>query len=93
MKRLVPHFSFVHAGSVQGIFHGGVGTGLPRHTHEQPHTTYCANGSCIIRMEGRERILTKLDQPVLLPANEWHEIEVLQADTVFINTMAVEVSA
>ena len=48
----------------------------------------CHAGSCIIRKEGRELVMTKDTQPVNLVAGEWHEIEALEDGTVFVNVFA-----
>jgi hypothetical protein len=48
----------------------------------------CAAGSCVIRKEGRELVMTKDTKPVNLMANEWHELEALEDGTVFINVFA-----
>ena len=48
----------------------------------------CHAGSCILRKEGRELVMTKHTQPVNLTAAEWHEIEALEDGTVFVNVFA-----
>jgi hypothetical protein len=45
----------------------------------------CHAGSCIVRKEGRELVMTKDTQPVNLSANEWHEIEAIEDQSVFVN--------
>jgi quercetin dioxygenase-like cupin family protein len=42
----------------------------------------------VLRKEGKEVVITKMTQPILLPANEWHEIEALEDGTVFVNVFA-----
>lgn len=61
------------------------GEGVPKHDHEFSHATMCVAGSIVIRKEDKEVILTPNDSPVMLPANEWHEIEALEDNTIFIN--------
>ena len=61
------------------------GEGLPRHEHEYNHATMCLLGSCVIRKENLELILTPTDDPVDLTANEWHEIEALEDNTIVVN--------
>lgn len=75
-------------GAALRVFHADKGEGLPRHEHDFDHLTVCHAGSCVIRKEGRERVLTKFDNPVNLAANEWHEIEALEDGTVFVNVFA-----
>ena len=74
--------AFIH------IFHANKGDGLPRHEHAYAHLTMCHAGSIIVRKEGKELIMTKNTQPVNLVAFEWHEIEALEDNTVFVNVFA-----
>jgi hypothetical protein len=48
----------------------------------------CHAGSCVIRKEGIEKIITKESTPINLKENEWHEIEALEDGTVFVNVFA-----
>ena len=75
-------------GAVLNVFHVNVGEGLPRHEHAYSHLTMCHAGSCVVRKEGRELVMTKDTQPVNLTANEWHEIEALEDGTVFVNVFS-----
>jgi hypothetical protein len=43
----------------------------------------------VVRIEGKELELTPLDSPLLLTANEWHEIEALETNTIFMNQSPV----
>jgi hypothetical protein len=45
----------------------------------------CHAGSFVIRKEGIEKIVDKNTQPINLKAAEWHEIEALEDETVFVN--------
>lgn len=83
-----PTHSFVYDGAQLNKYHANKGEGLPKHEHQYAHATMCCSGSCVIRKEGREVILTKNDSPVNLIANEWHEIEALEDGTVFVNIFA-----
>jgi quercetin dioxygenase-like cupin family protein len=67
------------------IYHTDKRQMLPKHTHSYPHLTMCHAGSCIVRKENKEIILTKNSNPINLVANEWHEIEALEDNTVFVN--------
>lgn len=75
-------------GATVRVYHVNKGEGLPRHEHLFSHLTMCHAGSCIVRKEGRELVMTKDTQPVDLVANEWHEIEALEDGTVFVNVFA-----
>jgi hypothetical protein len=88
MINLAPQHSFTYDGATINVFHAAKGEGLPRHQHSYSHATICHNGSCAIRLEGKERIITKDDGAFNLPANEWHEIEALEDNTVFVNVFA-----
>ena len=79
---------FTYDGAVLRVYHANKGEGLPSHSHMYSHVTMCAAGSCIIRKENRELIMTKDTRPVNLIANEWHEIEALEDGTVFVNVFS-----
>jgi quercetin dioxygenase-like cupin family protein len=82
----IPHRHEVTSDGVTlRVFHARKGDGLPKHEHSYSHLTMCHAGSCIIRKEGRELVMTKDTQPVNLVASEWHEIEALEDGTVFVN--------
>jgi hypothetical protein len=88
MKTISPAHSFTYDGAVINIYHANQGEGLPRHEHLYAHATFCSAGSCAIRKEGLEKVITKEDGPFNLRAKEWHEIEALVDNTVFINVFA-----
>lgn len=75
-------------GATLNVFHANKGEGLTRHEHTFAHLTMCHAGSCVIRKEGIEKVITKETQPINLKANEWHEIEALEDGTVFVNVFA-----
>jgi quercetin dioxygenase-like cupin family protein len=77
-----------YAGVTMNLYHANKGEGLSRHSHVYPHLTMCHAGSCIVRKEGRQLVMTKDTVPVDLPPNEWHEIEALEDGTVFVNVFA-----
>jgi len=77
--------TFAYAGAQFNVYHANKGEGLPRHQHTFSHATMCNSGSCLIRKEGKEFLMTKDTQPVNLVANKWHEIEALEDNTVFVN--------
>lgn len=83
-----PRFTVTYDGASVNIYHADQGEGLPRHDHRYSHLTMCHAGSCIVRKEGRELVMTKDTQPVNLVANEWHEIEAFEDGTVFVNIFA-----
>jgi len=85
---ITPAHSFTYDGAVLNVYHADKGQGLPRHEHIYAHATFCAAGSCVVRKEARELVMTKSTQPVNLVANEWHEIEALEDGTVFVNVFA-----
>lgn len=85
MNSINPTHSFSYAGAMVNVFHADKGSGLPRHEHPYAHATFCASGSCMIRKESVEKVITKDDGAFNLLANEWHEIEALEDDTVFVN--------
>jgi len=70
------------------VYHANKGDGLTKHSHGYSHATMCNSGSCLVRLKGRSYIMTKDSQPLNLPAGEWHEIEALEDNTVFVNVFA-----
>ena len=85
---IIPAHSFTYDGAQINIYHANKGEGLPKHEHTFSHASYCSAGSCIIRKENKQVIIDKFSQPVNLVANEWHEIEALEDNTVFTNVFA-----
>lgn len=85
MINLAPRHSFTYDGAQLNVYHANKGEGLPKHEHTFSHATMCNSGSCWIRKEGKEVLITKDTQPINLAANEWHEIEAAEDGTVFVN--------
>ena len=90
MIALIPRHSFTYDGAQINVFHANKGQGLPSHSHSYSHAIMCNAGSCLVSLEGRKYTINKDSQPLNLPANEWHEIEALEDDTVFVNIFAEE---
>lgn len=88
MNTVAPRFVVTQNGTTLNVYHTNKGEGLPKHEHLYSHLTMCHSGCCIVRKEGRELVMTKDTQPVNLVANEWHEIEALEDNTVFVNVFA-----
>ena len=88
VTRIVPAHAFAYDGAQLNIFHANKGEGLPKHEHNFAHATACMSGSCWVRKEGKELLITKDSQPLNLVANEWHEIEAAEDNTVFVNVFA-----
>lgn len=80
--------SFVYDGIKLNVYHANKGEGLPKHEHIYSHATICHSGSCKVSLEGRNYIIDKNHKPLNLLAGEWHEIEALEDDTVFVNVFA-----
>ena len=77
--------SFIYRSVQFSEFFANKGEGLPKHEHTYSHGTVCITGSCAIRKENKEIVLTPKDDAVNLVANEWHEIEALEDNTIFVN--------
>jgi quercetin dioxygenase-like cupin family protein len=86
--RIAPTHQVTYDGATMSVFHADKGEGLPQHEHVYAHLTVCHSGSCVIRKEGIEKVIDKYTQPINLKANEWHEIEALEDETVFVNVFA-----
>jgi hypothetical protein len=80
-----PKYSFIYEGVTTNIYHANKGEGLPKHEHLYSHATMCHSGSCIVRKENKEFVINKEHTPVNLKEKEWHEIEALEDNTVFVN--------
>ena len=83
-----PKNSIIFESIIMNIYHANKGEGLSRHTHIHSHLTMCHSGSCIVRKEGKEMIFDKETKPINLVGNEWHEIEALEDNTVFVNVFS-----
>jgi quercetin dioxygenase-like cupin family protein len=84
----VPYHNFNYVGATFAIYHVNKGEGLNMHEHNYSHATVCHVGSCVVRVKGKEIVMTKETQPINLPANIPHEIEALEDNTVFVNVFA-----
>lgn len=80
--------SFLYERVKINVYHANKEEGLPKHKHVYSHATLCHSGSIIVRKENKELIMNKDTRPVNLVANEWHEIEALEDNTVFVNVFA-----
>jgi quercetin dioxygenase-like cupin family protein len=92
VNTIAPSFTVTQNDTTLNVYHASKGEGLPRHEHVFSHLTMCHAGSCVVRNERRELVMTKNTQPVNLLANEWHELEALEDGTVFVNVFAEEKS-
>ena len=88
VQAVTPVHQVTYDGAVLNIYHANKGQGLPGHEHAYAHLTICHAGSCLVRKEGRELLMTKMTQPVNLIAAEWHEIEAMEDGTVFVNVFS-----
>jgi len=87
-KTVPPAHAFTYDGARTTVYHANKGEGLAKHDHKYSHASFCTSGSVIIRKENKEFVMDKFTQPVNLKAAEWHEIEALEDNTVFINIFA-----
>ena len=85
VENITPFHSFTYDGVQLNIYHSNKGQGLVKHSHAFAHATMCNAGSCLVSLEGRSYTIDKNSQPLNLPAGEWHEIEALEDNTVFVN--------
>jgi len=88
MDAILPTHILNYDGAILHTFHANKGEGLPKHDHIFSHATICHAGSIVIRKDNKELVMTKETQPVNLIENEWHEIEALEDNTVFVNVFA-----
>jgi quercetin dioxygenase-like cupin family protein len=88
INQVLPLRTFDYAGASFKIYYANKGDGLTFHQHDYSHATMCQVGSCLVKVKGKEFILTINSQPLDLPANVPHEIEALEDGTVFVNMFA-----
>jgi quercetin dioxygenase-like cupin family protein len=83
--RVNPKFVVTQNGSTINVYHANRGEGLPKHNHSYSHLTFCHAGRVKITKENVQVELTKDSQPVNLKEIEWHELEAMEDNTVFVN--------
>ena len=83
-----PKHIFTYGGTEVNVYHVNKSEGLPTHGHEYSHAVLCNAGSCLVSLEGRSYTINKDSKPLNLPAGEWHEIEALENETVFVTVFA-----
>jgi quercetin dioxygenase-like cupin family protein len=84
---LLPLYTFEYKGSTITFYKGKAGEGLRKHEHNESHLTVLAAGKVCIRKQNAYKELVNGDKPINLKENEWHEIEILEDDTMFFNVM------
>lgn len=77
--------NYILNGYTLDFYSGTIGEGLIKHIHEYSHLTYCSSGSILVKMQNTELVIDKNTRPVELPSNQWHEIEILEPNTSFVN--------
>lgn len=88
MINISPKHVFTYDGASLQVFHANKGEGLAKHQHKFFHAIMCNAGSCLVSLDGRSHTINKNSKPLNLPANEWHQIEALEDNTVFFNLCA-----
>lgn len=88
MNTVAPRFTITQDGTTLNVYHANKGAGLPQHNHTFSHLTMCHAGSIKVSNERRSLAMTKDTQPVNLVAGEWHKIEALEDNTIFVNVFA-----
>jgi len=83
---------FHYAGIGICIYHASKGEGLAKHNHTFTHANMVLAGKVLLRKEGVEIVADKFTQPVNLKPVEWHEIEVIEDNTVWVNIFASKYS-
>ena len=83
-------FAFEYDGTYVNVYHAKKNDGLPKHDHAYSHVTFCCSGKLQITKDNVKLVLTKDSQPIVLKAGEWHELEAIEDDTVWVNMFAAE---
>ncbi|NBP03312.1 MAG: hypothetical protein EBU90_25145 [Proteobacteria bacterium] len=86
-------YTFKYKGMTFNLYDANTGEGLAKHEHTFPHLTVTVSGKSVIRKENVYREMDKNLPPIILKENEWHEIEALEDNTVFINIFEGEYDA
>ena len=84
-KAATYRFKYDETNADFGVWHVNIGEGLKKHENTYNHAVAVTNGKAIVRKENVELVMDKETPPVILKANEWHEIEALEDNTTFIN--------
>jgi quercetin dioxygenase-like cupin family protein len=88
-KQAMPTFHFDVNGCTINTFHiQKSGEGHPKHEHEYDHVTQVHSGKLLVTTPTTSFIMDKNSKPILFPANEWHELEAIEDETVFCNIFA-----
>lgn len=85
---IAPAYTFTYDGATVNIYYANKGEGLPRHSHTYAHAIFCTSGSCVIKKEGKEVVFNKNTKPANLIGGQWHEIEALENNTVFVTVFS-----
>jgi hypothetical protein len=85
MKNIPPTYTFLYDKVRFSVYNANTGEGLSRHEHTFAHLTMCVAGQAAIRKENLYKEMGKDTTPVILKENEWHEVEALVDNTIFIN--------
>ena len=85
MTNIPPTYTFLYDKVRFSVYHANTGEGLPRHEHTFAHLTMCVAGQAAIRKENLYKEMDKDTVPVILKEREWHEVEALVDNTIFIN--------
>jgi quercetin dioxygenase-like cupin family protein len=88
---VLPKFSVEQDGTTINVYHADLGQGLPRHDHVYSHLVFCHAGKILITKENVRHEMDKNSRPVNLLAGQWHEIEALEAGTVFVNIFSTPI--
>lgn len=88
-KQAMPKFIFTLDGCTINTFHiEKAGEGHPKHEHNYDHVTQVHSGKLLVTTSTTSFIMDKNSKPILFPANEWHELEAIENETVFCNIFA-----
>ena len=80
-----PKYIFSYGNMTFNLYHANTGEGLLKHSHTVSHLTVTTSGKTVTRKENIHKEMNKDNPPLILKEDEWHEIEALEDDTVFIN--------
>ena len=85
-----PLYSFEYKGLEISFWKVNAGEGLSKHEHTYEHSVACVLGKLLVTKEEKNKIMDDKTKPIILPANEWHEFEAIEDNTIFINIYPLE---
>lgn len=82
---LEPKYNFIWDKVVFMVYHANMGEGHEKHHHPYAHGIVCFAGKIKVTKQNLSVELTSDNEAIRLAEDEWHEIEALEDNTIFVN--------